>query len=215
MSKVMQTLFFSNIGKEADFSRSQTTSLTVVRNRLSYLLPLVGRHSLQALLFTVPIIDPEIPNKDAQNLEGLKLYSERLGNAERDLLYRELFLVATLQAGAISKAASQSFCIPRTSTGAEESIIGTLTTASTPRTQRKTLARPAHFFVSSPRGSTHASSLGSTPDSRHGSTPGSDPSQLFTPTLTIATPKDLAVIVDDEELHRQLDTLSLPYRRVC
>ena len=215
MSKVMQTLFFSNIAKEAGFSRSQATSLTVVRNRLAELLPLVGRDYLKARLFTDPMIDPEIPNRDARNLEGLKLYSDSLSPSQKDLLYRELFLVATLQAGAISKVASSLSAynmFTRTPTTASGGLAGAgamrqgptqftfiPTEASRNRPQR-TFSGPAIFFDSSPAGSTS--------NSKPGSTPGSDPSELLTPTAATGTPSDLAVIVDGNELDGHLSALS-------
>jgi hypothetical protein len=114
MTNVIETVFINNISEEIKFSRSQVNSLRVVRDRLVELLPLVGRRELVGPLTSTPIIDPEVPAKDATNLETLRLFYMGLEPADKVQLCSELFLVAALQAGEIYQAAEQSFYRRRT-----------------------------------------------------------------------------------------------------
>lgn len=104
---VLSAIFFHNIIKEANFSRSQRSGLLWVKARLTALLGLLAREELMGdETILSPLIDPDVASRDASNLEALFTFYSHLEPEEKIQFCRELGIVAIFQAGQLYSATS-------------------------------------------------------------------------------------------------------------
>jgi hypothetical protein len=134
IATVIKELFFANIAREMEFSRSQIGGLRFVRERLGHLVStLLGFDAARASL-----IDPSVPETDARNLAALKTFYDRLEPTKQNLLLQELILVVIMQAGTKYKAALPTLTFSSVTIGGT----GTVETASTATPVALGLFRP-------------------------------------------------------------------------
>ncbi|MDI1352519.1 MAG: hypothetical protein PSV35_07085, partial [bacterium] len=112
IASLIDDLLFKNIEGEINFSLSQKSGLKFAQKQLiskGYLNPIAEAHSF---------IEVTVPEKDAQNLKGMRLFYQHLNHFEKLQLLEEVALALILQAGAlypqqpIHKYASQLDSIP-------------------------------------------------------------------------------------------------------
>ena len=99
LTNLMRLSFFDNISKEMQFSKSQRQGLVFVVNKLVSM-----GFSPKSLAGTTlghfqPLITPEVPDRDSQNLEALGALFSALSPADQDKLAMELLLAVVVQPG--------------------------------------------------------------------------------------------------------------------
>lgn len=116
LTDLMRISFFDNIEKEIHFSQSQRPALVFVANKLVSMRFSPRSSAGVASGHFQPLINPEVPIRDSENLKALHDLFRRLPRTDQDKLVMELFLSVVVQAGEmqveqyglnIEKAASQ------------------------------------------------------------------------------------------------------------
>lgn len=99
MNRVVLSFFFADIEREIAFCKSQELSLVFVANKLMSM-----RFSPKSLAGAAsgrfqPLINPQVPVEDAENLRALKQFYDRLDKSGQETLIGELLFVVVVQAG--------------------------------------------------------------------------------------------------------------------
>ncbi|MDF1827663.1 MAG: hypothetical protein P1U39_05240 [Legionellaceae bacterium] len=96
LAHIMGGLFFGQIDREANFSRSLEGWLTAMAEKYLPSLGVTCPKTIYAL------IDPRVPEKDAMHLHELKLFYDRLTEAHKMILCQELMMTVVFQAGVMT-----------------------------------------------------------------------------------------------------------------
>lgn len=99
MNRVVLAFFFADIEREIAFCKSQELSLVFVANKLMSM-----RFSPKSLAAAAsgrfqPLINPQVPVRDAENLRALKQFYDSLDKPQQEALIGELLFVVVVQAG--------------------------------------------------------------------------------------------------------------------
>lgn len=95
LAHIMGGLFFGQIDREANFSRSLKGWLTAMAEKYLPSLGITCQKTIYAL------IDPHVPEKDAMHLRELKIFYDGLTEANKMIICQELMMTVVFQAGAI------------------------------------------------------------------------------------------------------------------
>lgn len=99
MNRVVLAFFFADIDREIAFCKSQELSLVFVANKLMSM-----RFSPKSVAGAAsgrfqPLINPQVPVQDAENLRALKQFYDGLDKSQQEVLIGELLFVVVVQAG--------------------------------------------------------------------------------------------------------------------